>query len=67
MSQVIWIIALIITHAVAFYMGRNSTDDDMSWDTALEMYKVDKCFEHMRWLEERKGHGEEDGEPKDQA
>lgn len=55
----VWLICLCITHAAMYYMGRKDGEeimpDDDAWITA-EKYDIDKYYEYMRWLEERKNH-----------
>lgn len=54
--DLIWLVALCITHAVAYYMGKNDgneeTHDDDAWE-AVKKYEIDKQFEYIRWLKER--------------
>ena len=59
MMDYLWLIALCITHAAVYCMGKNDgltqLPDEDAWIT-VEKYEIDKRFEHMRWLEERKNH-----------
>lgn len=54
-----WIILIVlcITHGAIYYMGRSDgqalTHSDDAW-AEVEKYVIDKRFEHLRWLEERK-------------
>ena len=52
----IWMLALVITHMVAYYMGRNDgaalIPDEDDW-VAVKKYEIDKRFEHLRWIAER--------------
>ena len=56
--DIIWLVCLLITHIVAYCIGKGDgksecpqTDD--AW-VEVEKYEIDKRFEHMRWLAERK-------------
>lgn len=53
----IWLIALTITHICAYCMGKtdglNHVPDDDAF-VAIEKHEIDKRYEMMRWLEERK-------------
>ena len=53
----IWLICLCITHVCAYYLGVNDGSkklpDEKSWEV-VEMYEIDKKYEHLRWREERK-------------
>lgn len=55
----IWLIALTITHICAYCMGKtdglNQMPEEDAW-VEVKRYEIDKRFEHMRWLEERKAH-----------
>lgn len=58
MMDYLWLIIFACTHAMAYILGKregleNTLEDD--W-REIKMYEVDKRFEHMRWLEERKNH-----------
>lgn len=59
-SEMIWFIALSIVVAVAFYAGmdygsKKTSPSSETYNFHLEKYKIDKEYEHKRWLEERKG------------
>ena len=57
MSEFIWLFCLVITHFVAYFLGRNDGKKEQHPDEAyiaVEMYDIDKRYEHLRWLEERK-------------
>lgn len=61
MSEFIWLFCLMVTHVVAYYLGRGDGEkcepSERAW-LAAEMYDIDKHYEHQRWLEERKeNHG----------
>lgn len=60
--DLIWLIALCITHAVAYTMGKNDGREeihsDEAWE-AVEKYEIDKRFEHLRWMAERKDRHED--------
>lgn len=43
-----WLLLLLATHCVAYYMGTSERSDD------VEMYDIYKKWEHERWIEERK-------------
>lgn len=63
-SEMIWYISLFIVVLVAFYAGmdygsKKSTPSSESYNFHLEKYRIDKEYEHKRWLEERKSHKEE--------
>lgn len=55
--DLIWLIALCITHAVAYYMGKSDGKDenhsDEAWE-AVEKYEIYKKYEYMRWSSERR-------------
>ena len=58
MSDLIWFICLIITCAVAYYMGKADAPEpfqpsDQAW-VAVQCHAIDKQLEYWRWLEERK-------------
>lgn len=60
MSSFIWLMCLLVTHCVAYFMGRadgeNVQPSEYTW-MQIKQYEIDKRFEHMRWLAERKdGH-----------
>lgn len=53
MMDLWWLLCLLITHGVAYYMGTNERGDE------AEMYDIYKKWEHEKWLAERKDrHGE---------
>lgn len=59
MANYLWLIALCISHAAVYCMGKRDGVESMIDDEAyitLKKYEVDKRFEHMRWLTERKNH-----------
>ena len=56
MSDLIWFICLVITHAVAYHMGVSDKPEpfkpsDKAW-VAVQCHAIDKQFEHERWLKE---------------
>ena len=55
--DLVWLIALLVTHICAYCMGKtdglNQVPEDDVW-VEVKRYEIDKRFEHMRWLEERK-------------
>lgn len=53
----VWLIALTITHICAYCIGKTDGLNQMPEDDAfveIEKYELDKRYEMMRWLEERK-------------
>lgn len=56
MSEYIWLFCLMITHLVAYFVGRADGEKNPSERAyvAVEIYEIDKRYEHQRWLEERK-------------
>lgn len=57
MSDFIWLICLCGTHIIAYYMGRNDGAAMQPSEEAMmeiKRYEIDKRFEHMRWMTERK-------------
>lgn len=59
MMNYLWLIIVAITHAAVYCMGKRDGVESMIDDDAyitLKKYEVDKRFEHLRWLEERKNH-----------
>ena len=56
--DLIWLISLLITHVVAYFIGKGDghleTDREVEAFEAVKKYEIDKQFEHMRWLTERK-------------
>lgn len=56
--DLMWMLALLITHTLAYIVGRGDgaaaqPPEDETWE-AVEKYAIDKRFEHLRWLEERR-------------
>lgn len=53
----VWLISLMITHIVAYVMGRGDgrceTRYELETFEAVKKYEIDKRFEHMRWMKER--------------
>lgn len=53
----VWLIALCISHIAVYYMGRHDggihEPSEEAW-VMVEKYELDKRFEHMRWIEERR-------------
>lgn len=58
----LFLVALCLTHAVAYYMGkgdgREEIHSDDAWE-AVEKYEIDKRFEYMRWSAERRDRHED--------
>lgn len=56
MSEFIWLFCLMITHFVAYFIGRGDGERKPCDDAYIEVekYDIDKRYEHQRWLEERK-------------
>lgn len=58
----IWMVCLLILLIVAYFIGRGdgrceAAQHEEAWE-AVQKYEIDKRFEHLRWLEERKAtHG----------
>ena len=54
----IWLIALTITHTLAYFLGRGDGQgqkdchSDEAW-IEVQKYDIDKRFEYMRWAKER--------------
>ena len=55
----VYLICLLAMNAAFYYLGRSDgkaaaypLDEEAQYD--LEVYKIDKYYEHQRWLEERK-------------
>lgn len=46
-ASVVWLITLVITHSVAYFMGASSASDD------VQMHEIDRKYEYMMWLKER--------------
>jgi hypothetical protein len=59
MMEFLGLIVLAITHAAVYCLGKNDglaqLPDENAW-VEVEKYTVDKRFEHLRWIEERKNH-----------
>lgn len=57
MSQYIWLFCLMVTHIVAYYMGRADAErrepSEDAW-VEVEKYEIDKKYAFAAWLEERK-------------
>lgn len=56
----VWLIALVITHILAYLLGRGDGQEQkqqMSDEAQIEVqkYEIDKRFEYMRWAKEREG------------
>ena len=55
----IWLIALAITHTLAYFLGRGDGQQasELSEEAKIEVhkYEIDKRFEYMRWAKERAG------------
>lgn len=62
MADFIWLVCLVITHSIAYYIGRNDAiamqPTKEAW-LEVKRYEIDKRFEHMRWMAERKDDHEE--------
>lgn len=59
MMTYLWLIMVAVTHAIVYCMGKRDGMEDMIDEEAfitIKQYEIDKRFEHMRWLEERKNH-----------
>lgn len=57
-TSYIWLICLLITHTLAYYLGRGDGAAhclDENEQLELEKYKYDKFYEHERWKAERSG------------
>ena len=56
--DIIWLLCLLITHIVAYCIGKGDGRCESGLDVeafeAVKKYEIDKRFEHMRWLAERK-------------
>lgn len=52
----IWFIALLITHGVAYFWGYSNGEEQLDEQAELDLkkYSYDKFYEHERWKEERK-------------
>ena len=60
--EILWLIALIITHGTAYYWGKSDKPEpykpsDQAW-LAAQCHAIDKGYEHQRWLHEHKGTAE---------
>lgn len=56
--DIVWLVCLLITHIVAYCIGKGdghcqAARHEEAWE-ATRKYEIDKRFEHLRWLEERK-------------
>jgi hypothetical protein len=56
--DIIWLVCLLILLIVAYCIGRGdgrceAANHEESFE-AVKKYEIDKQFEHLRWLEERK-------------
>lgn len=59
MDSWVWLFCLIITHCVAYYMGRSDGQEktgpsDEAW-VEVQKYEIDKKYAFAGWLEERSG------------
>ncbi len=56
--DIIWLVCLLITHIVAYCIGKGDGHCESGLEVevfeAVKKYEIDKRFEHMRWLAERK-------------
>lgn len=55
--EYLWLVAIACTHALVYCIGKREGMEQQPGEDAwieVQMYEVDKRFEHMRWLEERK-------------
>ncbi len=55
-SDLLWLIALIITHSLAYYMGSTADNEpfkpsDQAW-VAVQCHAIDKQYEYARWSKE---------------
>lgn len=55
--NMIWYVCLLITHIVAYFIGKGdgqcqSANQEEVFE-AVKKYEIDKRFEHLRWLKER--------------
>lgn len=56
MHEFIWLACLVITHAVAYYMGKSDAPEpfkpsDQAW-VAVQCHAIDKQYEYARWSKE---------------
>lgn len=56
--DIVWLVCLLITHIVAYMIGKGdgqcqAAQTEEAFE-AVKKYEIDKRFEYMRWLEERK-------------
>lgn len=56
--DIVWLVCLLITHIVAYCIGKGDgrCEEGQTEEVfeAVKKYEIDKHFEHLRWLEERK-------------
>ena len=56
--DIIWLVCLLITHIVAYLIGKGDGHCEAGHTEeafeAVKKYEIDKQYEHLRWLEERK-------------
>lgn len=56
MSEVIWLACLVITHAIAYHMGKADAPEPFkptneAW-VAVQCHAIDKQYEYARWSKE---------------
>lgn len=59
MMNILWLIGIACTHAAVYCFGKRDGMEELPDENAwleVKKYEVDKRFEHLRWLEERKNH-----------
>lgn len=54
--EILWVIALIVTHATAYYWGKSDAKETFkpsndAW-VAVQCYALDKQYEFARWAKE---------------
>lgn len=62
-SDLLWLVALVITHAIAYMLGQSEAPEPFkptneAW-VAVQCHAIDKQFEHERWLKEHASEIEE--------
>lgn len=61
-TSYIWLICLLITHTLAYYLGRGDGQKtgELSKEARIEIakYEIDKKYAFAGWLEERSGQNE---------
>ena len=58
-SDLLWLVALVITHAIAYMLGKTESPETFrptneAW-VAVQCHSIDKQYEYIKWLREN-GH-----------